>query len=109
MKDMKTAVTTVLRMRVKSVRASVKLLTEIDEEAADLLRGKPISPKVIHLLKLVSPGRQIEIVDMIVSANRFGTGCTEALVLATPRDQLARPGQIRDKRKNPNRLNGKTR
>lgn len=97
MKDMKTAVTTALRMRVKSVRASVKLLNEIDEEAADLLRGKPISPKVIHLLKLVSPGRQIEIAEMIVSANRFGTGCAEALVLPTPKNQLARPNKLKVK------------
>jgi hypothetical protein len=69
----------------------MKLLDGIHEEAADLLKDKAISPKAIHLLKQVSCVRQIEIAELMVSANNFAAGYAEALVLGTPKDQLAQP------------------
>jgi hypothetical protein len=80
-----------LNIPVRNVRASMKLLDGIHEEAVDLLKDKAISPKAIHLLKQVSCVRQIEISELMVSANNFTAGYAEALVLGTPRDQLAQP------------------
>ena len=80
-----------LNIPVRNVRASMKLLDGIHEEAVDLLKDKAISPKAIHLLKQVSFVRQIEISELMVSANNFTAGYAEALVLGTPRDQLAQP------------------
>jgi len=80
-----------LNIPVRNVRASMKLLDGIHEEAADLLKDKAISPKAIHLLKQVSCVRQIEISELMVSANNFTAGYAEALVLGTPKDQLAQP------------------
>src|ERR1039457_6885942 len=78
-----------LNIPVRNVRASMTLLDGIHEEAADLLKDKAISPKAIHLLKQVSCVRQIEISELMVSANNFTAGYAEALVLGTPKSQLA--------------------
>jgi len=80
-----------LNIPVRNVRASMKLLDGIHEEAADLLRDKAIAPKAIHLLKQVTCVRQIEIAELMVSTNNYTAGYAEALVLGTSRDQLAQP------------------
>jgi len=80
-----------LDISVKNVRASMKFLDGIHEEAADLLKDKAISPKALRLLKQVGCVRQIEIAELMVSANNFAAGYAEALVLCTPKDQLAQP------------------
>jgi hypothetical protein len=80
-----------LNIPVGNVRASMKLLDGIHEEAADLLKDKPISPKAIHLLKQVTCVRQIEIAELMVSTSNYTAGYAEALVLGTSRDQLAQP------------------
>jgi hypothetical protein len=69
----------------------MKLLDGIHKEAADLLKDKPICPKAIQLLKQVGCVRQIEIAELMVSANNFAAGYAEALVLGTPKAQLAHP------------------
>jgi ParB-like chromosome segregation protein Spo0J len=84
-------IATALNIPVRNVRASMKLLDGIHEEAADLLKDKAISPKAIHLLKQVTCVRQIEIAELMVSANNYTAGYAEALVLGTPKDQLAQP------------------
>ncbi len=86
-----------LNLPVRNVRASMKLLDGIHEEAADLLKDKAISPKAIHLLKQVSCVRQIEISELMVSANNFTAGYAEALVLGTPKNQLAQPDKPKTK------------
>ncbi|MCI0748841.1 MAG: ParB N-terminal domain-containing protein [Verrucomicrobia subdivision 3 bacterium] len=80
-----------LNIPVRNVRASMKLLDGIHEEAADLLKDKAISPKALRLLKQVSCVRQIDIAEIMVSAHNFTAGYAEALVLGTPKDQLAQP------------------
>jgi hypothetical protein len=84
-------IATALNIPVRNVRASMKLLDGIHEEAADLLKDKAISPKAINLLKQVTCVRQIEIAELMVSTNNYTAGYAEALVLGTPKDQLAQP------------------
>jgi hypothetical protein len=84
-------IATALRIPVKNVRASMKLLEEIHDEAADLLKDKAICPKAIRLLKQASFVRQIEIAELMVVANNFASGYAEALVLGTPKNLLANP------------------
>jgi hypothetical protein len=83
-----------LNISVKNVRASMKLLDGIHDAAADLLKDKSICPKAIRLLKQVSCVRQIEIAELMVSANNFSSGYAEALVLGTPKEQLALTGRV---------------
>ena len=66
----------------------MKLLDGINEEAVDLLKDKVISPNAIRLLKKVTGLRQIEIAELMVSANNFTKVYAEALVLGTPKDEL---------------------
>ena len=86
-----------LNMPVRIVRASMRLLDGIHEEAADLLKDKNISPKAIRLLKRVTGLRQIEIAELMVNANNFFTGYAEALVLGTTKDQLLNPDELQKK------------
>ena len=86
-----------LNISVTNVRASMKLLDGIHEDAADLLKDKAISPKALRLLKQVGCVRQIEIAELMVSANNFAAGYAEALVLCTPKNQLAHPEKPKTK------------
>ena len=80
-----------LNRPVSDVRACMSLLEGINSEAAELLKDKGIFPKAIRLLKRVSGLRQIEIVELMISANNFTAGYAGALVLGTPKDQLSEP------------------
>jgi ParB-like chromosome segregation protein Spo0J len=80
-----------LNRPVAEIRAALTLLDGIHEEAAELLKDKIICPKAIRLLRKVNNVRQIEIAELMVSANNFTSGYAEALVLGTPQDQLANP------------------
>jgi hypothetical protein len=87
-----------LNMPVHVVKASINLLNGIHEQAVELLKDKNISPRAIRLLKQVNGMRQIEIADMMVTHNNFFTGYVEALVLGTPKDQLANPDEPKKKK-----------
>jgi RepB plasmid partitioning protein/ParB-like nuclease family protein len=86
-----------LNMPYRVVLASMRLLNGIHEEAADLLKDKNIAPKAIRLLKRVNGVRQIEIAELMVSANNYFTGYAEALVLGTSKDQLVNPDEPKKK------------
>src|SRR3984885_2991061 len=86
-----------LNMPVRVVIASMRLLNGIHEEAADLLKDKNISAKAVRLLKSVTGVRQIEIAELMVSANNYFIGYAEALVLGTPKDQLLNPDEPKKK------------
>ncbi len=86
-----------LNLALRDVKASMSLLDGIHSEAADVLKDKSISPKAIRLLKKVTGVRQIEIAELMVSANNFTTGYAEALVLGTSKDQLANPAEPKAK------------
>jgi ParB-like chromosome segregation protein Spo0J len=87
-----------LNLRLSDVKASMSLLDGINNEAADLFKDKAISPKAIWLMKKVTGVRQIEIAELMVSANNYTKGYAEALVLGTPKDQLANAREQKKKK-----------
>jgi len=87
-----------LNMPLHVVKASMNLLNGIHDQAAELLKDKNISPQAIRLLKRVSGMRQIEIAEMMVTANNFFTSYAEALVLGTAKDQLVNPDELKKKK-----------
>jgi hypothetical protein len=87
----------VLNMPLRVVQASMNLLTGIHEDAAELLKDKPICPKALRLFKRVNGMRQIEMAETMVSANNYVAGYAEALVLGTPKHQLANPDEPKKK------------
>ena len=87
-----------LNLSEADVKASMTLLDGINEEAADLLKDKAISPKAIRLMRKVCGVRQIEIAELMVSAGNYTKGYAEALVLGTPKDQLVNPEEPKQKK-----------
>jgi ParB/RepB/Spo0J family partition protein len=87
-----------LNLSEADVKASMTLLDGINEEAADLLKDKAVSPKAIRLMRKVSGVRQIEIAELMVSAGNYTKGYAEALVLGTPKDQLVNPDEPKQKK-----------
>ncbi|MGN6644537.1 MAG: plasmid partitioning protein RepB C-terminal domain-containing protein [Verrucomicrobiota bacterium] len=87
-----------LNLTVQDVKASMTLLDGIHAEAADTLKDKTVSPKAIRLLRKVTAVRQIEMAELMVSANNFTAGYAEALVFGTPKDQLANPEEPKQKK-----------
>lgn len=87
-----------LNMSVSDVKSSMSLLDGINEEAVDLLKDKAVSPKAIWLLRKVTGVRQIEIAELMVSANNFTKLYAEAMVLGTPKDQLVNPEEPKKKK-----------
>jgi hypothetical protein len=80
-----------LNMPVRVVLASMRLLDGIHEEAVELLKDKNVTAKAIRMLKRVTGVRQIEIIELMISANNYFTSYVEALVLGTPKNQLVNP------------------
>jgi len=86
-----------LNLKVADVKSSMSLLDGINEAAADLLKDKAISPQAIRLMRRVTGLRQIEIAELMVSANNFTKNYAEAMVLTTPKDQLVNPEEPKRK------------
>jgi ParB-like chromosome segregation protein Spo0J len=90
-------IATALNLKVADVKSSMSLLDGINEAAADLLKDKAISSQAIRLMRRVTGLRQIEIAELMVSANNFTKGYAEAMVLTTPKDQLLNPEEPKRK------------
>jgi hypothetical protein len=91
-------------MNVNEVQASMRLLDGIHEEAADLLKDKPIFPQAIKELKKVSGVRQIEMAELMVSTNNYTRAYAEALVVGTPKNQMAEPEKPKTRRWRPEEI-----
>lgn len=86
-----------LSMPLQTVNTLMNLLDGINGEATELLRDKHITAEAIRLLRKVTGLRQIEIAEVMVSANNFTKSYAEALVLATPKDQMLSPQEPKKK------------
>jgi hypothetical protein len=64
------------------------LLLGIHAEVADLLKEKNITSGTLRLLRRVNAVRQVEIAELMVGTNSYSKAYVEALLLATPEDQL---------------------
>ena len=73
---------------VRVVKAYMNLLVGIHVEVADLLKDKNIAPGILRLLRRVNAVRQVEIAELMVGTNSYSNAYVEALILATPEDQL---------------------
>lgn len=80
-----------LDMDVKEIKARLNMLRGIHPEAIELLKAKQVSTSVFRILKRVSAVRQIEIAELLVSANNFTKSYAEGLFMGTPKDQLVDP------------------
>jgi hypothetical protein len=77
-----------LSIPVRVVKAYLNLLVGIHAEVADLLKDKNIAPGTPRLLRRVNAVRQVEIAELMAGTNSYSKAYEEALILATPEDQL---------------------
>ena len=90
-------IATALHKDVREIKSRLNLLRGIHEEAAELLKDKEVSIPVFWILRRVTSVRQIEIAELMVSANNFSRGYAEGLFMGTPKDQLVDPAKPKTK------------
>lgn len=93
-----------LDMDVKEIKARLHMLRGIHQEAVELLKAKQVSTTVFRILKRVSAVRQIEIAELMVSANNFTKSYAEGLFMGTSKDQLVNPEKPKTKAISPEEI-----
>lgn len=78
-----------LDIDVGRITSSLSLLDGIHPDAIELLKDKPITPKALCAFKKAKAVRQIDMAQMMVTANNYSRAYAEALIVGTPHDQLA--------------------
>lgn len=73
-----------LNVDLSHIMRKVKLLDGICSEAAELLRDQVFSAKLSDVLRKMKPTRQVECVELMISANNIKIPYAEALLAASP-------------------------
>jgi len=77
-----------LNVDVSSIVKKIKLLDGICPEAAELLHDHQFSPEVSRMLRKMKTTRQVECIELMLSANNLTVNYAEALFVATPAEML---------------------
>ena len=80
-------------MRLKVIESNVNLLVGIHADAVELLKDKQVPAFVFYILRKVKSLRQIEMSELMTSANNFTGGYAQALLTGTPREDLVNPDE----------------
>lgn len=81
-------IATALNLSVDFVRENLNLLEGIHPETVEILGTRPISHPAIRVFKKVTPVRQIEMAELMVSTNNFSADYAKALLDTTPENML---------------------
>ena len=84
-----------LHKNMRDIKERLNMLNGISPETVELLKDKQAGQSTLQILRRVKPMRQLEIAEMMVSANNYSKGYAEALLLGTPKDLLVDPGAPR--------------
>lgn len=77
-----------LDVDISHILKKLNLLDGICPEAAELLRDQVFSANLGGVLRKLKPTRQVECVELMVSANNFTVAYAQALVAATPSNMI---------------------
>lgn len=77
-----------LSVEVSHIIKKMTLLDGIFPEASELLNDRQFSPEISRVLRKMKPSRQMECVELMVSANNLTVPYAEAMLLATPVELL---------------------
>lgn len=83
---------------VSTIDKRVNLLEGVTAGAVLLLRDQQFNPEVARVLRKMRPERQVEVVELMIAANSVTVTYAEALLTATPPEQLSdnhRPPKIK--------------
>ena len=82
-----------LNVRLQLVESNMNLLVGIHPDVVELLKDKQIPASVFYVLKKVTPLRQIEMAELMTSANNFTRGYAQALLTGTLKEDLVNPDE----------------
>ena len=77
-----------LNVDIANIRMKRNLLVGICPEAADLLKDRHVPLRIFVELRFLKPIRQVEVVQNMITMNRFSTSYVKSLVASTADDQL---------------------
>ncbi len=77
-----------LSVDISQIHKKITLLDGLCPEAIEMLRDMVFTTGVSSALKKMKPNRQIECVELMLSANNFTQSYAEALLVATPAAML---------------------
>jgi hypothetical protein len=77
-----------LSVDVSTIIKKMGLLDGICPEAAELLKDRQFSAELSRVLRKMRPTRQVECVELMVSANTLTVAYAEAMLVATPSELL---------------------
>jgi hypothetical protein len=77
-----------LNVDISHVNKKAKLLDGICAEAQELLKDRVFSVELSRFLRQMKPTRQVECVELMLAANNLTGSYAEAMLIATPPDQL---------------------
>lgn len=80
-----------LSMDIKTIKARRNLLSGICPEVAEILKDKPIGHHAFQFIRKMKPIRQLEVVELMVSANNFTNNYVKALLATTKAADLLKP------------------
>lgn len=84
-----------LNMDVSYVLKKLNLLDGLCEEAVEILKDQQFSANLSSVLRKMKPIRQMECVELMVSANNLSVSYAQALLMATPENLLIEPSKAK--------------
>ena len=93
-----------LNISVETVRIKRRLLNGICDEAIEILKDRPVTQLALNLMRTVKSTRQIEMAELMVSADDFTGAYARALQGATPDAQRLDGGNREPKPEDLSRL-----
>ncbi|WP_248118583.1 plasmid partitioning protein RepB C-terminal domain-containing protein [Brevundimonas sp. EYE_349] len=80
-----------LNVDIGSIRSRRQLLNGIHDDVAELLKDKPVGIQTFSKLRKMKPIRQLEVAELMVSANNFSASYARALLVTTKATDLVNP------------------
>lgn len=77
-----------LDVDVGSIHRKARLLDGVCEDAVRLLKDYEFAYKVMEILRLMKPSRQVEVIELMIAANQITAAYCKAFLMATPPELL---------------------
>ena len=84
-----------LNVDIKVIRNKRHLLRGISQDVAELLKDKQVGHVAFQKLRKMKPIRQLEVAELMVSANNFTSSYAKALLATTKPEDLHNPDEQR--------------
>ena len=84
-----------LNVDVKVIRNRRHLLAGINQDVAELLKDKPVGHNAFQKLRKMKPIRQLEVAELMVSANNYTSSYAKALLATSKPADLHKPDDLK--------------